>query len=62
MISNYLKHAFNYPLFPILALILFFGFFLVMLWIVFSKKESYWKEVSLLPLNSKKKKTLKDDI
>jgi cbb3-type cytochrome oxidase subunit 3 len=45
-------------IFPIISLLIFFTFFVVLFWWVFTAKKDYIKEVSNLPLDNQKDQIL----
>ncbi len=51
MLSKFLVNTMQEPFFSVLALLIFFAIFMGMLILVFKNKESYWRSISLLPLD-----------
>lgn len=49
-VKNHMDSISGIEVYPIFSLIIFFGFFVVLFWWVFTAKKSYLNEVSNIPL------------
>lgn len=50
-VKNHLESITGIEIYPLISLLIFFTFFVVLFWWVFTAKKDYIKEVSQLPLN-----------
>jgi len=50
-IKGHLESITGIEIYPLISLLIFFTFFVVLFWWVFTAKKDYIKEVSELPLN-----------
>jgi cbb3-type cytochrome oxidase subunit 3 len=57
-VKNYMDSIAGIEIFPIISLLIFFTFFVVLFWWVFTAKKDYIKEVSNLPLDNQKDQIL----
>ena len=49
-VKNHLESIAGIEIFPIISLVIFFTFFVILFWWVFTAKKSYIKELSNIPL------------
>ncbi|MFL0353640.1 CcoQ/FixQ family Cbb3-type cytochrome c oxidase assembly chaperone [Xanthomarina sp. GH4-25] len=56
--KNYMDSIEGIEIFPIISLLIFFTFFVVLFWWVFTAKKEYIDEVSDLPLDNQKDQIL----
>jgi len=49
-VKNHLESIAGIEIFPIISLVIFFTFFVLLLWWVFTAKKNYIKELSNIPL------------
>ncbi|MCX7550149.1 CcoQ/FixQ family Cbb3-type cytochrome c oxidase assembly chaperone [Xanthomarina sp. F2636L] len=56
--KNYMDSIAGIEIFPIISLLIFFTFFVVLFWWVFTAKKDYIKEVSDMPLDNQKDQIL----
>ncbi|GGE20482.1 hypothetical protein GCM10010831_21970 [Psychroflexus salis] len=52
--KQYLETIEGVELYPIISLLIFFSFFVVLFWWVFTAKKDYIQQVSQMPLNEDK--------
>ena len=52
LVSHYLQKVAGVEIFPIISLIFFITFFLVVSWIVFSTDKSVYEEIETMPLDN----------
>ncbi|MCS6972862.1 MAG: cbb3-type cytochrome c oxidase subunit 3 [Cyclobacteriaceae bacterium] len=57
MYKNVLQHIENVSIWPIISLVIFFLFFVIMLWYVFTEKRSFINYMKNLPLDENKNKS-----
>lgn len=57
-IKGHMETIQGIEIYPIISLLIFFLFFLVLFWWVFTAKKEYVEEVSQIPLDSKTDDTL----
>ncbi|WP_369047589.1 CcoQ/FixQ family Cbb3-type cytochrome c oxidase assembly chaperone [Tenacibaculum sp. UWU-22] len=50
--KNYMESITGVEIYPMISLIIFFTFFVVLFWWVFTAKKEHIKEVSSLPLDN----------
>ncbi|MFV0540691.1 MAG: CcoQ/FixQ family Cbb3-type cytochrome c oxidase assembly chaperone [Aestuariibaculum sp.] len=51
-VKNYMDSIIGIEIYPIISLIIFFSFFVILFWWVITAKKDYIKEVSNLPLDN----------
>jgi len=51
-VKNYMDSISGIEIYPIISLIIFFTFFVILFWWVFTAKKDYIKSVSNLPLDN----------
>lgn len=51
-VKNYMDSIAGIEIYPIISLIIFFSFFVILFWWVFTAKKDYIKTVSNLPLDN----------
>ena len=57
-VKNYMDSIAGIEIFPIISLLIFFSFFVVLFWWVFTAKKEYINEVSNMPLDNQKDQIL----
>jgi hypothetical protein len=57
-VKNYMDSIAGIEIFPIISLLIFFTFFVILFWWVITAKKDYIKEVSNLPLDNQKDQIL----
>lgn len=57
-VKNHMESITGIEIFPIISLLIFFTFFVVLFWWVFTAKKDYIKTVSNLPLDNQNKTEL----
>ncbi|GGG58909.1 CcoQ/FixQ family Cbb3-type cytochrome c oxidase assembly chaperone [Bizionia arctica] len=53
-VKNYMDSIAGIEIYPIISLLIFFTFFVVLFWWVFTAKKDYINEVSNIPLDNQK--------
>ena len=53
-VKNYMDSIVGIEIYPIISLIIFFSFFVILFWWVFTAKKDYIKTVSNIPLDNQK--------
>lgn len=51
-VKNHMESITGIEIYPIISLLIFFTFFVVLFWWVFTAKKEYIKEVSEMPLDN----------
>lgn len=57
-VKNHMESIAGIEIFPIISLIIFFTFFMLLFWWVFTAKKEYINEVSNLPLENQQNDTI----
>ena len=51
-VKNHMESITGIEVYPMISLVIFFGFFVLLFWWVFTAKKAYIKEVSNIPLDN----------
>lgn len=57
-VKNHMESIAGIEIYPIISLIIFFTFFMLLFWWVFTAKKEYINEVSNLPLDNQQNDTI----